>query len=813
MRKNQDQKRKYIFVVIIIVFSSLGGYFGSVVCNLRSMAYAEQKEAREHIQVITKNHVEDYLSESSVQTGTVRETIFKEADVDAVAKKAAKIVTDKLINNAIEGVATDAEVEILEGRIKDMFSKYEIPEEQKKDLVKSVAAIIESDLDKLNKNPNAETALSAAADKNIRDLKTKVANLQTRVDGIDRTLAELKTGTADIKSDIDTSLSGYATSGQASILQGSVDNLTIKYRDLLKKYNEQTSKIQQLVSNGTGCNAVNDIGTQINTLQASLTTLKGSAEAEITALNNRISELGSVPSDELISDLEAKITEQQNQVASYKSEIKQLNTSLSSLKAQMSEIDEKDVAARSQLQTQIDEANALIEKNWGDIDSANTNISDMKQEINSLKNGTSDNVEKLQGQVTKITESIKEMTNTETTLDNLLKELKGTVGDKEDPASGTIAGDLASTRTALSLLEGRVESVESKTENITPGVQVPFSFGIKDGEYGYYDANNAFVGFKSQSDIEGAVTDAIGNMTGTAGKDRYVVTAQGTSNYKTGNIKNDFIISFNGSKDQDGNYVLKANGENVHTLYKQAQAIGREYRGIGGTLTSSKLNGDTRLPMSDCKDTTGKYTFALGYEEQINFPAGYYDAPINVCNGVFKEGKFKATTRSMSIDMGENTFYRYVDTQDIPNNNFRAYIFPSGKGEEVDLGITNNYRYVNAKNVYYTGLSDGKDTAPIYNLMVGAGMYGGGATASSNSVTLTHTNAASSFINVRNYNYVRIQASGNSQCSITYIREDGSSYAENKFNFTDITVRVNNVSFVLIAINISNGSNVTISRS
>ena len=97
--------------------------------------------------------------------------------------------------------------------------------------------------------------------------------------------------------------------------------------------------------------------------------------------------------------------------------------------------------------------------------------------------------------------------------------------------------------------------------------------------------------------------------------------------------------------------------------------------------------------------------------------------------------------------------------------------------------------------------------------MVGAGMYGGGATASSNSVTLTNTNAASSFINVRNYNYVRIQASGNSQCSITYIREDGSSYAENKFNFTDITVRVNNVSFVLIAINISNGSNVTISRS
>jgi len=99
--KARDKKQyssKVLFRVITVVMCIFVGYFGSIVCNLRAMAYAEQKEAREHIQVITKNHVEDYLSESSGQTGTVRETIFKEADVDAVAKKAAKIVTDKLIN-------------------------------------------------------------------------------------------------------------------------------------------------------------------------------------------------------------------------------------------------------------------------------------------------------------------------------------------------------------------------------------------------------------------------------------------------------------------------------------------------------------------------------------------------------------------------------------------------------------------------------------------------------------------------------------------------------------------------------------------
>ncbi len=49
MQDIRGKRRKNLIVVLVIVFSALGGFFGSVVYNLRSMAYAEQKEAREHI--------------------------------------------------------------------------------------------------------------------------------------------------------------------------------------------------------------------------------------------------------------------------------------------------------------------------------------------------------------------------------------------------------------------------------------------------------------------------------------------------------------------------------------------------------------------------------------------------------------------------------------------------------------------------------------------------------------------------------------------------------------------------------------------
>lgn len=95
--------------------------------------------------------------------------------------------------------------------------------------------------------------------------------------------------------------------------------------------------------------------------------------------------------------------------------------------------------------------------------------------------------------------------------------------------------------------------------------------------------------------------------------------------------------------------------------------------------------------------------------DQIVIPDdGYYLSSVTV-EGLEPTGTFKPTSRAANIDMGEESNYRYVNTESVPNNNTGTYTFGSGStGGTVDLGVTNTYRYVNAGNVYNKGYGDGQ---------------------------------------------------------------------------------------------------------
>ena len=95
--------------------------------------------------------------------------------------------------------------------------------------------------------------------------------------------------------------------------------------------------------------------------------------------------------------------------------------------------------------------------------------------------------------------------------------------------------------------------------------------------------------------------------------------------------------------------------------------------------------------------------------DQIVIPDdGCYLSSVTV-EGLEPTGTFKPTSRAANIDMGEESNYRYVNTESVPNNNAGTYTFGSGStGGTVDLGITNSYRYVNAGNVYNTGYNRGR---------------------------------------------------------------------------------------------------------
>ena len=80
----------------------------------------------------------------------------------------------------------------------------------------------------------------------------------------------------------------------------------------------------------------------------------------------------------------------------------------------------------------------------------------------------------------------------------------------------------------------------------------------------------------------------------------------------------------------------------------------------------------------------------------------YKNATVNVANT--NTETYSATTRNSKIDMGATNNYRYVNTNSVPNTNSATYT-PTSNGTALDMGETNTYRYVNTSTVYDLGVN------------------------------------------------------------------------------------------------------------
>lgn len=229
----------------------------------------------------------------------------------------------------------------------------------------------------------------------------------------------------------------------------------------------------------------------------------------------------------------------------------------------------------------------------------------------------------------------------------------------------------------ISDLQGDVTDLTTKGAGIT--------FGIVNGEYGYYDANDNFKVFKNQADTDAA--------------------------YQSG---------------YDAGYAAGVAATKVGTA--QAENVL-----AGETFTNSSEVGATGTMAN-----RGSVNETINPGSSYTVPKGYHSGYGTVTAGAnINTGTYTATSRGASIDMGENNTYRYVNTNGVPNSNSATYT-PTSRGTALDMGATNSYRYVNTSKVPFNVKLVNSDTS---NAMTVNGYY---YNSSGTKVTVTDASVAAS---------------------------------------------------------------------
>lgn len=215
--------------------------------------------------------------------------------------------------------------------------------------------------------------------------------------------------------------------------------------------------------------------------------------------------------------------------------------------------------------------------------------------------------------------------------------------------------------------------------NGTWGKKLQMDIVMQDNEYGYINAEGTFVPFKSQSDIQAAVADAIkATKVGTAAAEDVLAGRTFTNSNGVGiagKMFNNGAVAPSGLN-CGGTYTIPAGYHNgsgkvvANSLAAQTSAnagAGQILATKTAWVNGSKITGS----MAD----KGAWGTTLNPGGSVTVPAGYH-------NG---KGVIKANA----------------------NQNKDKYVFPvNDVGKERDLGANNTIRYVSAENVYKKGQAD-----------------------------------------------------------------------------------------------------------
>ena len=508
------------------------------------MAKDRVVETQDEIEVITKQYIEDYLAKD---TDTQSGIIVSDGVPADIAQRAAEIVTANLINGSYEGIVTDAEIKELETKLTKMISSYSLTDQQTRVLSKSVAALIEADLDSKNKEAAGETSLSKAVLGNIEALEKRIAAVEADVTELKNTVAAIKSEGASLQKDTTSATTDYASSSTVSDLQ-------TKYNDLLERYNKQSETINNLIKeNGEAASAdaevIAALRSEIASMTASLDTLKGSIQGQITTLNAQIENLqgDNYDNSQKINNLKTDMQKKEGEITGLKEKITSLQQQLAlvkqkneesegKLQEEINELKTSDAAKASQedvdaLEEELNETKEKLSAAEAEVVVINTALESMQGEIDTKADSSvvetlKESLEELQGTVSDIDDKKADLETLDNMLSGMVTALGGTTAATTEDNITSMTASLSALKETVTDLSTRVGVLENKVkgvgDNVTIGsganiganVTVPFSLGEVNGKYGYFDKNNKFVDFKSQADIDSAVSAAkIGTAT------------------------------------------------------------------------------------------------------------------------------------------------------------------------------------------------------------------------------------------------------------------------------------------------------------
>lgn len=186
--------RMIIIVAICIILAFMGGVAGSYMYQTyQTKTYAQ--ETGDKVSKVTHAYLNTYLNDGEeIVADAKTDVIAQPIDTQKIAQEAAALVATELINNNIRGVATDEELKVVDLKLQDMLSSYNLSEDELKTITDAVAATIKADMYVENTNNDSVKLLQTSMNAQIKALETQITEQQQLINQLQAQLANVKDG-------------------------------------------------------------------------------------------------------------------------------------------------------------------------------------------------------------------------------------------------------------------------------------------------------------------------------------------------------------------------------------------------------------------------------------------------------------------------------------------------------------------------------------------------------------------------------------------------------------------------------------------